>query len=110
MRLEDIGSLEYDFASVQGSLDVSAELANHLVVQGTCASSAQSASQEVMLNLDDNNLLTTACVWCGIEFNHDAVNSEIQSDSVGFMCPVCKAKISGQINMLDSGSPNAGHL
>ncbi|CAK8530310.1 unnamed protein product [Lathyrus sativus] len=110
LKLEDIGSLEYDFASVQGSLDVSAELANHLVVQGTCASSAQSASQEVMLNVDDNNLLTTACVWCGIEFNHDAVNSEIQSDSVGFMCPVCKAKISGQINMLDSGSPHAGHL
>jgi uncharacterized C2H2 Zn-finger protein/DNA-directed RNA polymerase subunit RPC12/RpoP len=101
LRLEDIGSLEYDFASVQ---DVSAELANNIVVQGTCA------SQEVMLNVDDNNQFTTTCVWCGIEFNHDAVNSEIQSDSVGFMCPVCKAKISGQINVLDSGSPNAGHL
>ncbi|XP_045817723.1 uncharacterized protein LOC123910610 [Trifolium pratense] len=101
LRLEDIGSLEYDFASVQ---DVSAELANNIVVQGTCA------SQEVMLNLGANNQLTTTCVWCGIEFNHDAVNSEIQSDSVGFMCPVCKAKISGQINVLDTGSPNAGHL
>jgi len=110
LRLEDIGSLEYDFASVQGSLDVSTELANDIVVQGTCASSAQSASQEVMLNMDYKNQLTTTCVWCGIEFNHDAVNSEIQSDSVGFMCPVCKAKISGQINVLDSGSPNAGHL
>lgn len=110
LRLEDIGSLEYDFASVPGSLDVSTELANDIVVQGTCTSSAQSASQEVMLNMDYKNQLTTTCVWCGIEFNHDAVNSEIQSDSVGFMCPVCKAKISGQINVLDSGSPNAGHL
>ncbi|KAG5104494.1 hypothetical protein JHK82_041464 [Glycine max] len=56
------------------------------------------------------NQLTTVCVWCGIEFDHDAVNSEIQPDSVGFMCPASKAKISGQVNVLDCGSPNAGCL
>lgn len=54
--------------------------------------------------------VTTVYVWCGTEFNHDAVNSEIQSDSVGFMSPVCKAKVPLQINVLENGSPNAGHL
>jgi hypothetical protein len=53
-----------------------------------------------MLNIDYKNQLTTACVWCGVQFNQDAVNSEIQSDSVGFMCPVYKAKIYGQIMCL----------
>lgn len=110
LRLDDRGSLEYDFARVQGSLDVPSEVANSAVMEGKYATSAQSESQEVMLDVDDRNQLTTVCVWCGIEFNHGAVNSEIQPDSVGFMCPACKAKISGQINALDSGSPNAGHL
>lgn len=109
LRLDEIGALEYDFASAQGSLDVPTELANNTVVERTHASSVQFESQEVMLNVDNRNQLTTVCVWCGIEFNHEAVNSEIQQDSVGFMCPACKAKISGQINVLDSGSPNAGH-
>ncbi|CAJ2648950.1 unnamed protein product [Trifolium pratense] len=54
--------------------------------------------------------VTTVCVWCGTEFNHVAVNSEIQSDSVGFMCPVCQAKVPLQINVLENGSPNAGNL
>ncbi|PNX79487.1 methyl-CpG binding domain protein, partial [Trifolium pratense] len=44
------------------------------------------------------------------EFNHVAVNSEIQSDSVGLMCPVCQAKVPLQINVLENGSPNAGNL
>ncbi|XP_061365444.1 uncharacterized protein LOC133308766 isoform X2 [Gastrolobium bilobum] len=83
---------------------------DEIVMEGTYSSSVQFESQEVMLNMDGRNQLTTVCVWCGIEFYHDAVNSEIQSDSVGFMCPACKAKISGQINVLDSGSPNADHL
>lgn len=110
LRLDDIGSLEYDLARVQGSLDVSSEVTNNTVVEGKYASSAHSEAQEVMLGVDDRNQLTTVCVWCGIEFNHGAINSEIQPDSVGFMCPACKAKISGQINALDGGSPNTGHL
>lgn len=43
--------------------------------------------------------LTTVCVWCGAEFSHEALDTEIQSDSVGYMCPDCKAKISGQLNI-----------
>lgn len=43
--------------------------------------------------------LTTVCVWCGAEFSHEALDTEMQSDSVGYMCPDCKAKISGQLNI-----------
>ncbi|XP_011626564.1 uncharacterized protein LOC18442920 isoform X2 [Amborella trichopoda] len=47
---------------------------------------------------------TTICVWCRSEFNHEGLGSEAQSDSVGFMCPTCKAKISGQLNnVIDNG-------
>ncbi|KAK7246744.1 hypothetical protein RIF29_41614 [Crotalaria pallida] len=111
-RLDEIG-LQYDFATGQDSLSlryVHVELANNSMMEGNYASPVHSESQEVMLNMGGRNQHTAVCVWCGIEFNLDAVNSEIQPDSVGFMCPACKAKISGQINVLDSGSPNADHL
>lgn len=111
--LDEIGTIEYDFASGRDSFslpDAQTVLVNNTVMEGTYASSVQIESQEVMLNMDSRSQLTTVCVWCGIEFNHDAVNSEIQPDSVGFMCPACKAKISDQINVLDSGSPNADHI
>ncbi|XP_027338094.1 uncharacterized protein LOC113852032 [Abrus precatorius] len=114
LRLNEIGTVEYDFAKAQDSPilpDVPTELTNSTMMEGTYASPVRFEPQEVMLNMDHGrNQLTTVCVWCGIEFNHDAVNSEIQPDSVGFMCPACKEKISGQINVLDSGSPNPGHL
>ncbi|KAK7302532.1 hypothetical protein RJT34_13424 [Clitoria ternatea] len=102
LRFEEIDTIEYDFARVQDSPlpDAPTEY----------ASSVQFESQEVLPNVDSRNQLTAVCVWCGIDFNHDAVNDEIQPDSVGFMCPACKEKVSGQINVLDCGSPNAGHL
>ncbi|XP_074577273.1 uncharacterized protein LOC141833685 isoform X2 [Curcuma longa] len=41
--------------------------------------------------------LTSVCVWCGREFRHasSAANSGEASDTLGFICPTCKAKISG---------------
>eukprot|EP01018_Ginkgo_biloba_P007560 Gb_41671 [translate_table: standard] len=39
------------------------------------------------------------CVWCNTEFSHDGLDPDLQADSVGFMCPVCKSKISGQIDI-----------
>ncbi|QCD76556.1 hypothetical protein DEO72_LG1g175 [Vigna unguiculata] len=98
LRFDEIDSVDYDFARIQDSPSlpaVSAELANNTVMEETYSSSVQFESQEGMLNIGDRDQLTTVCVWCGIEFNHDSVNSEIQPDSVGFMCPACKAKISG---------------
>ena len=73
-------------------------------------SSARFESEAAMLNIVGTHQFTTVCVWCRIEFDHEAVDFEIQSDSVGFMCPTCKAKISGQLNVLDSGLSMNFHL
>ena len=56
---------------------------------GSCSS--------VQLGWDISRELTCVCVWCGREFSHDGsiAVAELQPDSVGFMCPACKAKISG---------------
>ncbi|XP_073014482.1 uncharacterized protein [Typha latifolia] len=48
--------------------------------------------------------LTSVCVWCSAEFSHDGATAEQQSDSLGFICPACKEKISGQLNILNNGS------
>ncbi|OIW13636.1 hypothetical protein TanjilG_07978 [Lupinus angustifolius] len=98
LGLDEIG-LQYNFASGQNSLsllDVTTELANDTVMKGMHSSPVHFESQEVTINMGGRNQLTAACVWCGIDFNHDAVDSEIQPGSVGFMCPACKGKISGQ--------------
>ncbi|XP_043719783.1 uncharacterized protein LOC122667541 isoform X2 [Telopea speciosissima] len=51
--------------------------------------------EAVSLIKASTNQPTTVCVWCRMEFNHEAVYSEMQSDSFGFMCLACRAKISG---------------
>lgn len=38
------------------------------------------------------------CVWCGREICQEALKSEGQTSSVGFMCAECTAKLSGQLN------------
>ncbi|CAL0334353.1 unnamed protein product [Lupinus luteus] len=106
--LDEIG-LQYNFVSGQNSLsllDVTTELANDTVMEGMHSSPVNFESQEVTINMGGRNQLTAVCVWCGIDFTHDAVDSEIQPGSVGFMCPACKGKISGEINVLDSGTGN----
>ncbi|TYI37404.1 hypothetical protein ES332_A03G208900v1 [Gossypium tomentosum] len=74
--------------------EVPVELANNPAIEGDYTSSVQFGS-EVLLNMAGEPQLTTLCVWCGTEFNQEAVDSEIQSDSVGYMCPTCKAKFLG---------------
>ncbi|KAK4271264.1 hypothetical protein QN277_019980 [Acacia crassicarpa] len=117
LRIDETETTKCDFSIGQPSLPLSqvpTVLANKTLMEeeeeeeeeGACASSVQVQSQEA-----GRHQITTSCVWCGVEFDYDAVDSEIQPDSVGFMCPVCKAKISGQIDVLDSGSPlNSGHI
>lgn len=112
LRLEEIEPLKYSFADGQESdslQEVPIELANNAEMEAVFGSSVQFESEEVMLDLAARHQLSTVCVWCGFEFNHDIVDSEIQSDSVGFMCPTCKSKISGQVNVLENGSPANPH-
>lgn len=46
---------------------------------------------------------TSVCVWCSREFSLEGMHSEPQSESLGYMCPDCKAKISGQLGLLNNG-------
>ncbi|KDP41390.1 hypothetical protein JCGZ_15797 [Jatropha curcas] len=40
------------------------------------------------------------CVWCRNEFHYEALESEAQIGSMGFTCATCKAKFSGQFNLM----------
>lgn len=87
LKLDEIEPLRFNF------------LANDTEMGTGFDASVQFESREIMLNMEGRSLITDVCVWCRMEFNHQVV-SEIQSDSVGFMCPSCKAKISGQHGFL----------
>lgn len=48
---------------------------------------------------ENNSSQFSVCIWCNTEFSHDGIDQDQQADSVGFICPVCKTKISGQVEM-----------
>lgn len=54
-------------------------------------------AEEIMLNPLHLNQLTV-CVWCRTEFRLEGIESETLSDSIGYMCPTCKANISGHFD------------
>ncbi|XP_039063027.1 uncharacterized protein LOC120207668 isoform X2 [Hibiscus syriacus] len=88
-------NLSFDGVRVSSSLpEVPVELANNPDIEGAYTSPVQIGSG-VFLDMGGKPQLTTLCVWCGMEFNQEAVDSEIQSDSVGYMCPTCKSKFLG---------------
>ncbi|XP_068639049.1 uncharacterized protein [Aristolochia californica] len=100
LRLEDIGPSKFGFEVGQDSNSLPGpELGQEL------DSSVQFEWEADMGKMVEPQQLTSICVWCRVEFKHEGVNVENQSDSVGFMCPTCKAKISGQLTILDGGSP-----
>ncbi|KAF4373712.1 hypothetical protein G4B88_030055 [Cannabis sativa] len=112
LRLEEIEPLQYSFTGDQDSSlqEVPIELEGTVEIEGAFGSSVHFESEEVMLNMTGTRRhQLTACVWCGVEFNHNTLDSEMQSDSVGFICPSCKVKISGEFNELDNGSPVNPH-
>ncbi|CAK9174036.1 unnamed protein product [Ilex paraguariensis] len=101
LKLDEIEPFQYSFVNEQEphSLpEVSMDLANDAGIEEGFNSSVRFESEAVMFNMDDRHQVTTLCVWCRTEFNHEAIDSEAQSDSIGFMCPTCKAKISGHLN------------
>lgn len=105
MRLDEIENMKFSFGTGQESgplPEVPIQMSNTARMDGSYGSSTQLES-EVLLNSSGRHYFTTLCVWCGMEFSHEAVDSEMQPDSVGYMCPTCKAKISGQLGGLGSG-------
>ena len=113
LRLDEIESLKFSFVNGQESPslpELSMNLAHDNGTEEGFNPSARFESEAFMFNIAGRHQFTTVCVWCRTEFNHEAVDSENQSDSVGFMCPACKTKISGQLNVLDGGLSMNFHL
>ncbi|XP_059648053.1 uncharacterized protein LOC132294271 [Cornus florida] len=113
LRFDELEPLKFSFVNGQESLsppEVSMELANDAGMEVGFSSSVQFESEAIMLSMTSRHQLTTICVWCRVEFNIEAFDSESQSDSVGFMCPTCRAKISGQLNVLDGGLSANSHF
>ncbi|KDP40908.1 hypothetical protein JCGZ_24907 [Jatropha curcas] len=104
LRLEDIEQLKFSFGTGQEPLSLpegTINMENNPEVEGAYDTSVQFESEVV--DTTDAQQFTTVCVWCGVEFSHEAVDTEMQSDSVGYMCPTCKARISGQLDVLGGG-------
>lgn len=45
------------------------------------------------------HLVATLCIWCRNEFHHENVGNATQTGSTGLMCPTCKVKFSGELNL-----------
>ncbi|XVE93150.1 hypothetical protein REPUB_Repub01dG0165300 [Reevesia pubescens] len=97
LRLDEIDQIKFSSGGVHISPslpEVPIDLPNNPDI-GAAYSSSDLFESEVLLSMAGKHQLTTDCVWCGTEFNQEAVDSEIQSGSVGYMCPTCKAKFLG---------------
>lgn len=106
LTLDDIEPFKYEFSEGQGSPSLPVDLDNASGMEDTFNSSLGFGSEEAVLRMASTHQLTTVCVWCRSEFSLEAFESETQSDSIGYMCPECKAKISGH---LDSGLSMSSH-
>ncbi|XP_073037457.1 uncharacterized protein [Primulina eburnea] len=101
LRFDDLEPFKYGFMngeelrSLSGS---SMNLGNMAGIVDGFNSSVTFGSEDVTFNALDVNQLTTVCVWCRAEFKLDSVESEAPSESIGYMCPTCKDKISGHLD------------
>ncbi|GER30066.1 methyl binding domain protein [Striga asiatica] len=97
LRFEDLDPFKYGFENGQELPSLPGEhmnLGNGSGVVDGFDSSVAFGSDEVVMNTVDINKLTV-CVWCRAEFRLEGIESETPSDTIGYMCPMCKAKISG---------------
>lgn len=104
LKLEEISPVNGQ--SLPSLPELSKDFANNGALEEGFNSFISLESEDAMLNMTSGHQLTTICVWCRTEFYHEAIDLEALSDSIGFMCPTCKAKISGH---LDSGLSMNSH-
>ncbi|EPS64208.1 hypothetical protein M569_10574, partial [Genlisea aurea] len=81
-----------DLTSLAGS---SMNLGDETGIELGFSTSVRFGPDALMLNAVGTDDRVTVCVWCRSEFSLDGIESEAPSDSIGYMCPTCKAKISG---------------
>ncbi|XP_042492256.1 uncharacterized protein LOC122071869 isoform X2 [Macadamia integrifolia] len=98
LRLDDIEPSRFSFMTGKESRSLPEEsmgVAYNAALEKELDSTVRFNREAVYPSMASANQPTTVCVWCRMEFNHEAVYSEMQSHSFGFMCPGCRAKISG---------------
>ncbi|XP_043705137.1 uncharacterized protein LOC122654938 isoform X2 [Telopea speciosissima] len=98
LRLDDIEPSSFSFMTQRESRSMAEEsmpFAYNAELEQGLDSTVQFEWEAVYPKMAGTNQLTTVCIWCRIEFNNEAVDTVTRSDSLGFMCPACKAKISG---------------
>lgn len=110
LRYDEIEPLEFQFVTMEEESrpmpEEHIDMRTNSSIEGQYDSSAPFASEEHAVDLmTATRQRTSSCVWCGLEFSHEATDSDVQSDSVGFMCPTCKVKISGQLDAFGNSSP-----
>ncbi|XP_073045633.1 uncharacterized protein [Primulina eburnea] len=101
LRFDDLEPFKYGFMNgeeLQSFSGSSMNLGNIAGIVDGFNSSVTFGSEDVTFNALDANQLTTVCVWCRAEFKLDSVESEAPSESIGYMCPTCKDKISGHLD------------
>lgn len=113
MKLDVIEPQMYKYNSMSREdsisfYDVSMDLESNIGL-GLGLDNSPKSQSEFSQELAGSCLTTTVCVWCGVEFSHEIVEVEPQPDSVGFMCPACRAKISKQFNELESNFSLSSH-
>ncbi|KAL8521125.1 hypothetical protein ACS0TY_011607 [Phlomoides rotata] len=100
LRFDDMDPFRYGFANEQDFTSLPGSSMNLEIDSGIMDgfnSSVRFNAEEVMLNTLDANQLTV-CVWCRAEFKLEGIEPETLPDSIGYMCPTCKAKISGHFD------------
>ncbi|EYU18469.1 hypothetical protein MIMGU_mgv1a004996mg [Erythranthe guttata] len=95
LRFDEIEPFKYSFTSDQ---DLPPLPGGNMNLGNESGIIGDGFSYSVMLNTMDTNQLTV-CVWCRTEFKLEGVEPEAASDSIGYMCPTCKTKISGHFSV-----------
>lgn len=100
LRFDDIETFKYGFTTGQELPSLpgcSMNFGTDGRIEDGFDSSVRFHSQELMLNTVETSQLTV-CVWCRTEFRLEGIELETPSDSIGYMCPTCKARISGHFS------------
>ncbi|XP_048498170.1 uncharacterized protein LOC104892221 isoform X2 [Beta vulgaris subsp. vulgaris] len=99
LRSTSVEPMEFSFMTTQES---NAQLGHQKVLSFNAqmdqgfGSSVWHQKPTSLPNMMTGHVVSTLCVWCGNEFHQDSLGCEMQAGSIGYLCPTCKARMSGQ--------------